>query len=94
MREQARASQAPIDRSMRGGLLDDAIASRAVPLRPDRADHLEPGRNVFQRFRNVLAERAEFASAIRATLFGGSQYLGFPSQVRGQRAPRRAAGST
>ena len=54
MRQQPRPSQATIDHPIGRRSLHDLRAARAAQLRPHRADHLEPSRDIFQRLRNVL----------------------------------------
>ena len=51
--------------------LDNHIALRACHLRPNMLDHLIAGRNAFQNLRDIFAQLAQFAAAVRACLFSG-----------------------
>ena len=85
--------QAALDRPVRRRLLHDAIASRAAQLRAYGADYLEAGRDVFQSLGHILAQQAQRPTAIRAAVLVRFQCLGFPWQLRHQRAAPRPVGN-
>jgi hypothetical protein len=66
MRQQCGPRQAAVNRPDRRGHLRNPLTACATELRPDMANHLEPGRHILQHFRHVLADPLHGCAAVGA----------------------------
>jgi len=71
MRQQRRCRQAALNRQARHLGLRDGLAAAAGQFRPHVADDPEAGRCVVEHFGDVLAERTQRTTAVRAGTGGG-----------------------
>ncbi|VVE85891.1 hypothetical protein PSP31121_05524 [Pandoraea sputorum] len=76
-----RARQASLNRAARCRVLHDGIATRARQLGTAVANHPEVRTHVFELFGNILAQRLEMATALRAILSVGHVDALFTLQV-------------
>src|SRR5271166_4177045 len=89
-----RPGPSALDRQRRHRRLHDGLAGPAAQLRPQVADHLEAGRDVFEHFALVLADAAEGRAAAARAGAGRLVDDGLARQVRGQRPADRLAALT
>jgi hypothetical protein len=71
-------------RTTRRGCLHDALAAATTELRTHVADHLIGGRNPLQHLRDVLAQAAQLATALRAGIVLGHVHLDLAWKMIGQ----------
>src|SRR5690606_8890964 len=74
------------DRTRRRRHLFDMRAGATRKLRPYMSVHLEVARHVVKRFADVLAQRAQLATTVRAPARCGGMNDGFARQVCGEGA--------
>jgi hypothetical protein len=84
--QQRRSGHRALQRTTRRGCLHDALAAAATELRTHVADHLIGGRNPLQHLRDILAQAAQLATALRAGIVLRHVHLDLAWKMIGQRA--------
>src|SRR5271166_1556524 len=94
MRQQPRSSQTAIHGPCGRRRLYDTRAACATQLGADVADDQETSGYVLQHLRDIFAQFAQFAAALRAIFLVGKMGMDFPPEMRGQGAPLDGGGKS
>ena len=89
VRQQTGPSQSVVNRAIRSRFLHDRVTLCTSQLRPHCTSHFETPWHELQRFRNIVAQGTERATAVGTCTVFGLKRFGFARQIGRQRAACR-----